>query len=98
MTTKTTTQKTTKHKNKDSVENNPTATERKIIYVFQGGGALGTFQVGGVEALHEHGYRADMVVGISIGGINAAILAGNPPEKRLDMLKKFWNKIPEEFL
>lgn len=93
MTTKTTTQKTTKHKNKDSVENNPAAIERKIIYVFQGGGALGTFQVGGVEALHEHGYRADMVVGISIGGINAAILAGNPPEKRLDMLKKFWNKV-----
>nr|WP_158649248.1 patatin-like phospholipase family protein [Aquella oligotrophica] len=41
---------------------------RKIVYVFQGGGALGTFQVGGVEALYECGYRADMIVGISIGG------------------------------
>jgi NTE family protein len=66
---------------------------RKIIYVFQGGGALGSFQVGGVEALYEHDYRADMVVGISIGGMNAAIVAGNPPEKRLEKLKQFWNKI-----
>ncbi len=67
--------------------------DRSVIYVFQGGGALGPFQVGGVEALYERGYRADMVVGISIGGINASILAGNPPEKRLEMLKKFWNKV-----
>jgi len=67
--------------------------QRRVIYVFQGGGALGPFQVGGVEALYEHGYRADMVVGISIGGINAAIVAGNPPETRLEMLKKFWNKV-----
>ena len=67
--------------------------KRKIIYVFQGGGALGSFQVGGVEALYEHDYRADMVVGISIGGMNAAIVAGNPPEKRLEKLKQFWNKI-----
>ncbi len=67
--------------------------KNKIIYVFQGGGALGSFQVGGVEALREYGYLADMVVGISIGGFNAAIIAGNPPEKRLEKLKYFWNKI-----
>ena len=67
--------------------------KRKVVYVFQGGGALGAFQVGGVEALREHGYVADMVVGISIGGINAAIVAGNPPEKRVEQLKKFWKKI-----
>lgn len=66
---------------------------RSVIYVFQGGGALGPFQVGGVEALYERGYRAQMVVGISIGGINASILAGNPPEKRIEMLKKFWNTV-----
>lgn len=66
---------------------------RKIIYVFQGGGALGTFQVGGVEALYESGYRADMIVGISIGGINASIMAGNPPEKRIERLKEFWNRV-----
>lgn len=67
--------------------------KRKIIYVFQGGGALGSFQVGGVNALYQAGYRADMVVGISIGGINAAIIAGNPPENRIAKLKQFWDKI-----
>ncbi|RTL03034.1 MAG: patatin-like phospholipase family protein [Proteobacteria bacterium] len=67
--------------------------ERKIIYVFQGGGALGSFQVGGVEALYENDYRANMVVGISIGGFNAAIIAGNPPEKRVAKLKQFWDTI-----
>lgn len=65
----------------------------KIIYVFQGGGALGAFQVGGVEALLKHGFETNMVVGISIGGFNAAIVAGNPYEKRLEKLKYFWNKI-----
>lgn len=66
---------------------------RKIVFVFQGGGALGPFQVGGVESLQEHGYDPEMVVGISIGGMNAAIVAGNPPEKRVAQLKKFWKKI-----
>lgn len=70
-----------------------TQSNRKIVYVFQGGGALGTFQVGGAEALYDNGYRPDVVVGISIGGINAAIVAGNPPEKRIEMLKKFWDTI-----
>jgi NTE family protein len=65
----------------------------KVIYVFQGGGALGSFQVGGVEALVENSFVADMVVGISIGGFNAAIVAGNPPEKRVEKLKEFWNTI-----
>ncbi|MEN9945777.1 MAG: hypothetical protein RLZZ293_163 [Pseudomonadota bacterium] len=67
--------------------------KRKLVYVFQGGGALGSFQVGGMQALAEHDYNADMVVGISIGGINAAIMAGNPPQQRVAMLRKFWDKI-----
>lgn len=75
------------------VTNIQTQHDRKIIYVFQGGGALGAFQVGGSQALYESGYRADMVVGISIGGFNAAIIAGNPPEKRLENMKKFWDKV-----
>jgi NTE family protein len=71
----------------------PKSTKREIIYVFQGGGALGTYQVGAFEALQEHGYRPDMIVGISIGAINSAIIAGNPPEERLKKLYSFWNKI-----
>lgn len=76
-----------------SKKNKLNKNEAKVIYVFQGGGALGSFQVGGVEALYEADYRADMVVGISIGGINAAIVAGNPEHKRVEMLKKFWETV-----
>lgn len=76
------------------IGNNSTSNhDRKIIYVFQGGGALGAFQVGGCTALSESGYLADMVVGISIGGFNAALLAGNPPEKRIERMNQFWDKI-----
>lgn len=66
---------------------------KKIIYVFQGGGALGSFQVGGFKALSDKNYEPDMVIGSSIGGINAAIIAGNKPENRNKMLNKFWKKI-----
>ncbi len=61
--------------------------------VLQGGGALGGYQVGVYEALESHNYVPDLVVGISIGAINAAIIAGNPPQQRLSQLLKFWSKI-----
>lgn len=65
----------------------------QVIYVFQGGGALGSYQIGAYEALSEHGYAPDMIVGISIGAINAAIIAGNRPENRMDRLCQFWDII-----
>lgn len=71
----------------------PKDRKRNIIYVFQGGGALGAYQVGAFEALSEHGYNPDMMVGISIGAINAAIIAGNKPKDRLAKLTQFWDKI-----
>ena len=67
--------------------------KRKICYVFQGGGALGAYQMGAYEALRGAGYSPDMIVGISIGGFNSAIIAGNKPENRIAMLNKFWDKI-----
>lgn len=67
--------------------------KREVIYVLQGGGALGAYQVGAFEALNEYGYAPDMVVGISIGSINAAIIAGNKPEDRLKKLYQFWDTI-----
>ncbi|MBP9743700.1 MAG: patatin-like phospholipase family protein [Burkholderiales bacterium] len=67
--------------------------KRKICYVLQGGGALGAYQVGAYQAFREFGYSADMIIGISIGGINAAIIAGNPVEKRVEKLHKFWDLI-----
>jgi len=66
---------------------------KKIAYVFQGGGALGAYQVGVIQALQEYGYSPDMVSGISIGAINAAILVGNSKEERLKKLHLFWDKI-----
>jgi len=65
----------------------------KIALVLQGGGALGSYQAGVYEALSQAGYLPDWVAGISIGGINAAIIAGNPPETRVAQLRAFWEQI-----
>ena len=65
----------------------------RIAIVLQGGGALGAYQVGAYEILHEHDYEPDLVVGTSIGAINSAIIVGNPPDERIDKLHEFWNSI-----
>ncbi|KTD36044.1 patatin-like phospholipase [Legionella nautarum] len=64
-----------------------------IALVLQGGGALGAYQGGVYEALAEAELHPDWVAGISIGAINAAIIAGNPPKERADKLKRFWETI-----
>ncbi len=68
-------------------------TAAKTALVLQGGGALGAYQGGVFEALQETGVEIDWVAGISIGAINAALIAGNRPEKRVPALRKFWQKI-----
>src|SRR6201986_2198864 len=65
----------------------------RVALVLQGGGALGAYQAGVYQALHEAGLEPDWVVGVSIGAINSSIIAGNPPEKRLEKLEEFWNTI-----
>jgi NTE family protein len=60
--------------------------------VLQGGGALGSYQAGAYEALLAAGQRIDWVAGISIGAINAAIICGNPPERRVERLAAFWRR------
>jgi NTE family protein len=65
----------------------------QIVLVFQGGGALGAYQAGVYEALHEAGVEPDWLIGTSIGAINAAIIAGNKPEDRLTRLKEFWRRV-----
>src|SRR5215813_7501093 len=67
----------------------------RIALVLQGGGALGAYQAGVYQALHEAGIEPDWVSGVSIGAINGAIIAGNPPEKRLDRLRTFWERITD---
>jgi hypothetical protein len=53
----------------------------RVALVLQGGGALGAYQAGVYQALHEAGMEPDWVCGVSIGAINSAIIAGNPPER-----------------
>jgi len=65
----------------------------RIALVLQGGGALGAYQAGVYQALHEANIEPDWVSGVSIGAINAAIIAGNPPHARLDRLRTFWERI-----
>ena len=58
----------------------------QVVLVLQGGGALGAYQVGVYQALHEAGIEPDWVIGTSIGAINASLIAGNPPARRLERL------------
>src|SRR3954467_8015690 len=62
----------------------------QVVLVLQGGGALGAYQAGVFEALHEAGIEPDWVIGASIGAINAALIAGNAPADRLPRLRAFW--------
>ncbi len=61
-----------------------------VALLLQGGGALGAYQAGVYEALAERGIEPTWIAGISIGAINSAIIAGNPPEKRVAKLRAFW--------
>lgn len=64
-----------------------------VALVLQGGGALGAYQAGVYEGLHEAGIRPNWVAGISIGALNAAIIAGSPENQRVDRLREFWETI-----
>ena len=67
-------------------------TARKAL-VLQGGGALGSYQAGVYEALSHQKDQPDWVAGVSIGAINAALIAGNAPNKRVERLHDFWNLV-----
>ncbi|MBP0588165.1 patatin-like phospholipase family protein [Paraburkholderia sp. LEh10] len=65
----------------------------KIVLALQGGGALGAYHIGAYQALAEHNLHPDWVSGISIGAINSAVIAGNPPEERVAKLDELWRAI-----
>ncbi|PPQ18516.1 patatin [Bradyrhizobium sp. AC87j1] len=67
----------------------------QVVLVLQGGGALGSYQAGVYQALHEAGIEPDWVIGTSIGAINASLIAGNAPEHRLARLKEFWKRMEQ---
>jgi len=65
----------------------------QVVLVLQGGGALGAYQAGVYQGLSEAGIEPDWVIGTSIGAINAALIAGNEPAKRLPRLRDFWDSL-----
>ena len=75
------------------VKNKKPSLHLNIACCFQGGGALGAYQVGVMHALDEAGYDPHWYVGTSIGAINAAIAASKPPGIRIDKMHQFWESI-----
>ncbi len=69
-----------------------------VALLLQGGGALGAYQGGVYEALAEADIHPNWIAGISIGAINAAIIAGNPPNSRVDRLRQFWTQVTSSAL
>ena len=65
----------------------------RVVLLLQGGGALGAYHVGAYQALHESGMEPDWIAGVSIGALNACILAGNRPADRVGRLEALWNAI-----
>ena len=73
--------------------NNSGAKVAQVVLVFQGGGALGAYQAGVYQALHEARVGPDWIIGTSIGAINASLIAGNEPENRIDRMEEFWRRM-----
>src|SRR3954454_3815162 len=70
-----------------------TPAKAQPVLVLQGGGALGSYQAGAYQALCHHDFEPEWIAGISIGAVNAAIIAGNAREKRVERLKEFWQLV-----
>ena len=81
-----------KHGSVDALRASFAAHDHRIL-LLQGGGALGAYHGGVYEGLAAEGFAPDWVVGISIGAINAALIAGNAPERRVDRLREFWDLV-----
>jgi NTE family protein len=71
----------------------PAPNARQVVLVFQGGGALGAYQAGVYQALHEAGIEPDWIIGTSIGAINGSLIAGNEVKDRLAKLEEFWRRM-----
>src|SRR5262245_8372941 len=87
---------TTAKKVKARGNSHPASGPGQIVLVFQGGGALGAYQAGVYQALHETGIEPDWVIGTSIGAINAGLIAGNEAQNRLPALREFWQRVEDK--
>lgn len=74
----------------------PAGRPPRVVLVLQGGGALGAYQAGVYQTLHEAGIEPDWVIGTSIGAINGALIAGNPSPQRLERLRSFWKQVQQD--
>lgn len=81
-----------------STDHRPPVGDRQVVLVLQGGGALGAYQAGVYDALHEAGIEPDWVIGTSIGAITAALIVGNAPERRIERLHAFWDTVAHKGL
>jgi NTE family protein len=79
----------------DNAQNKGRDLPGQVVLVLQGGGALGSYQAGVYQALHEAGIEPDWVIGTSIGAINASLIAGNEPDQRLARLQEFWKRMEQ---
>ena len=69
---------------------------KRVALVLPGGGALGAYQAGAYEALARANIPINCIAGVSIGAVNGAIIAGNPPQERVSKLRRFWEKLSSE--
>jgi NTE family protein len=79
----------------ESIRSPGRALPGQVVLVLQGGGALGSYQAGVYQALHEAGIEPDWVIGTSIGAINASLIAGNVPQNRVSRLQEFWKRVEQ---
>ena len=82
---------------KDAVDQFRKNKNGQVVLVLQGGGALGAYQVGVYQALHEAGVEPDWIIGTSIGAINAGLIAGSKPQDRLARLEEFWRRVKSPY-
>jgi NTE family protein len=79
----------------ESIRSQGRALPGQVVLVLQGGGALGSYQAGVYQALHEAGIEPDWIIGTSIGAINAGLIAGNVPQDRVSRLQEFWKRVEQ---
>jgi NTE family protein len=77
----------------DFPRRDPRRLSGQIVLVLRGGGALGSYQAGVYQALQEADIEPDWIIGTSIGAINASLIAGNEPQRRLERLNEFWSRV-----
>jgi NTE family protein len=76
----------------------PRVQHEQTVLLLQGGGALGAYQAGVYEGMCDQGFAPDWVTGVSIGAINAALIVGNRPDKRVQRLREFWDRVSSGML